>query len=214
MIIDNVFNAAKQEFQDNLLCVYFTRSDGYVVVYFPSYENLLISSNIKGFDYAEIGKDYNWSIDIRTLIGFCGVHFGGSYLADVDAALAAKMLRVNKKYEKSLVKLLISFKKSDMAAMRSYLVELMENFYHFQRNDNINPQIDYLSLLSKTEQKAFSALKKYLGSNEGNLSITRLCAETEISRPVYKNLFIKLEKVGILEVKNQGVNGTYIKIKE
>ena len=54
-------------------------------------------------------------------------------------------------------------------------------------------------------------LKNYLPQDEGSISISQLCFDTKISRPVYKSLFQKLKECGLIEIKNQGVNGTYIK---
>lgn len=76
-----------------------------------------------------------------------------------------------------------------------------------QETSNINIE----KLLSKTEQKALIELKNYLPQDEGSISISQLCFDTKISRPVYKSLFQKLKECGLIEIKNQGVNGTYIK---
>ena len=38
----------------------------------------------------------------------------------------------------------------------------------------------------------------------------KIVEETGISRPVFKNLFVKLEKNKVATITNQGVKGTYI----
>ena len=66
--------------------------------------------------------------------------------------------------------------------------------------------------LTVTEKKAFSVLKESLNENkETCLSISKVCESTGISRPIWKNLFAKMEKQQIAEISNMGVKGTFIK---
>lgn len=66
--------------------------------------------------------------------------------------------------------------------------------------------------LTVTEKKAFSVLKESLNENkETCLSISKVCESTGISRPIWKNLFAKMENQQIAEISNMGVKGTFIK---
>ena len=70
---------------------------------------------------------------------------------------------------------------------------------------------EFSSKLTKTENNALAAILARLNEHgEGNISISTIVEETGISRPVYKNLFTKLEKNNIAKINNQGVKGTYI----
>lgn len=69
---------------------------------------------------------------------------------------------------------------------------------------------DFINSLTKTEKKAFKFLLTKLSNGEGIVSISQLILETNISRPVFKNLLSKMGEVA--EINNLGVKGTYIKI--
>lgn len=69
------------------------------------------------------------------------------------------------------------------------------------------------SQLTTMEQKAFEVIKENLDENkEACLSISKLYESTGISRPVWKNLFLKMEREQFAEIQNMGVKGTYIKL--
>ena len=66
--------------------------------------------------------------------------------------------------------------------------------------------------LTATEKKAFSVVKEKLNENkETCLSVSKICEATGISRPIWKNLFAKMENQQIAEISNMGVKGTFIK---
>lgn len=67
--------------------------------------------------------------------------------------------------------------------------------------------------LTATEKKAFSVVKEKLNENkETCLSVSKICEATGISRPIWKNLFAKMENQQIAEISNMGVKGTFIKL--
>jgi hypothetical protein len=68
-----------------------------------------------------------------------------------------------------------------------------------------------LPALTKTEKRAFEEIKKRAENNEATISISKIAEETGISRPVWKNLFQKLELGNAAKITNMGVNGTRIK---
>lgn len=72
--------------------------------------------------------------------------------------------------------------------------------------------IDFLKELTENEKKAFRAIGKAIDYKEGNIIISQLIKETEISRPVFTSLLNKLTMKNIIETTSQGVKGTRIKI--
>lgn len=76
-----------------------------------------------------------------------------------------------------------------------------------------NPTMDDLvRVLTKTEFKALKILKTKLTDGIGSVSVVKLVEETDISRPVWKNLFLKLKDNNAAEITNNGVKGTHIKL--
>lgn len=79
---------------------------------------------------------------------------------------------------------------------------------------NLNKQVSidtFFADLTKTEESALKEILNRLDTNgNGNISISKIVEETGISRPVFKNLFLKLEKHKIAQIINQGVKGTYL----
>lgn len=69
--------------------------------------------------------------------------------------------------------------------------------------------------LTSLEKDALEFLLKNLDNkNEGNVVISKLVDVSGISRPVFKNLLLKLDRCKVATVVNQGVKGTYIKINK
>lgn len=72
---------------------------------------------------------------------------------------------------------------------------------------------DFFNALTENEKIAFSAIRQEIGFS-GNISVVKMIQKTNLSRPVWTSLLQKMEKFGIAYIKNQGVKGTYIEIKE
>lgn len=73
-------------------------------------------------------------------------------------------------------------------------------------------QDEFLNMLTDTEKEALKIIMNYLTLGEGNISISRLVEESNLSRPVFKGLLQKMKDTEIAEVSNMGVKGTHIKI--
>lgn len=73
-------------------------------------------------------------------------------------------------------------------------------------------ELDFVSSLTNTEQEAFNMVKSYLTNGIGMISVNRLIEESKISRPVFKNLFRKMEAAHVAEITNRGVKGTQVKL--
>ena len=68
---------------------------------------------------------------------------------------------------------------------------------------------EFISLLTHAEKSALSSIMETI-ENEGNVTISKLVRDYVISRPVYNNLLLKLQKYDIANVVNMGAKGTFI----
>ena len=212
MTIEEVYDAALADYGKYLVCVYVDTNDSncFYAIIFPTYEQLLTVYPL--IDEYTPDKKYFKVTDIRVAVGFDGEHFRTGYLEDLIEAANNSLIRINPSYQRAFDNFLYAYQNYESSSFIKSYLRLMEQGTHIkeikeQETSNINIE----KLLSKTEQKAFSELKNYLPQGEGSVSISQLCFDTKISRPVYKSLFQKLKECGLIEIKNQGVNGTYIK---
>ena len=72
---------------------------------------------------------------------------------------------------------------------------------------------DFYNALTENEKKAISAIREEIGFS-GNISVVKMIQKTGLSRPVWTSVLQKMEKYGIARIKNQGVKGTNIEIRE
>ena len=212
MTIEEVYDAALADYGKYLVCVYVDTSDSncFYAIIFPTYEQLLTIYPL--IDKYTQNQKYFKVTDIRIVVGFDGEHFRTRYLEDLIEAANNSLIRINPSYQHSFDNFLYAYQNYESSSFIKSYLRLMEQGTHIkeikeQETNNINIE----KLLSRTEQKAFVELKNYLPQGEGSVSISQLCFDTKISRPVYKSLFQKLKECGLIEIKNQGVNGTYIK---
>lgn len=212
MTIEEVYYAALADYGKYLVCVYTdtNNSNCFYAIIFPTYEQLLTIYPL--IDKYTQNQKYFKVTDIRIVVGFDGEHFRTRYLEDLIKAANSSLIKINPSYQHAFDNLLYAYQNYESSSFIKSYLSLMEQGTHIkeikeQETSNINIE----KLLSKTEQKALSELKNYLPQGEGSVSISQLCFDTKISRPVYKSLFQKLKECGLIEIKNQGVNGTYIK---
>lgn len=212
MTIEEVYDAALTDYGEYLVCVYVDTNDSncFYAIIFPTYEQLLTIYPL--IDKYTQSQKYFKVTDIRIVAGFDGEHFRTGYLENLIEAANNSLIRINPSYQRVFDNFLYAYQNYEKSSFIKSYLRLMERGTHIkevkeQETNNINIE----KLLSKTEQKAFSELKSYLPQGEGSVSISQLCFDTKISRPVYKSLFQKLKECDLIEIKNQGVNGTYIK---
>lgn len=212
MTIEEVYDAALADYGKYLVCVYVGTNDSncFYAIIFPTYEQLLTIYPL--IDKYTQSQKYFKVTDIRIVVGFDGEHFRTRYLEDLIEAANNSLIRINPSYQHAFDNFLYAYQNYESSNFTKSYLRLMEQGTQIkeikeQETNNINIE----KLLSKTEQKAFVELKNYLPQGEGSVSISQLCFDTKISRPVYKSLFQKLKECGLIEIKNQGVNGTYIK---
>ena len=212
MTIEEVYDAALANYGKYLVCVYVDTNDSncFYAIIFPTYEQLLTIYPL--IDKYTQNQKYFKVTDIRIIVGFDGEHFRTRYLEDLIEAANNSLIRINPSYQRAFDNLLFAYQNYESSSFIKSYLRLMEQGTHIKEiKDQETSNINIEKLLSKTEQKAFSELKNYLPQGEGSVSISQLCFDTKISRPVYKSLFQKLKECGLIEIKNQGVNGTYIK---
>lgn len=92
--------------------------------------------------------------------------------------------------------------------IRKGILELVENSIVVNpiKTNNIEEKF------TKTEEKALNVILNELGEKkEGNISISNLIEKSKISRPVFKNTLLKLDKNELAKIDNQGTKGTYIR---
>lgn len=72
----------------------------------------------------------------------------------------------------------------------------------------------FIGSLTPTELRAWETVRRHLKQGERIISISKLLEETKISRPIFKNLFSKMEQDKIATITNMGAKGTEIKLTE
>ena len=70
---------------------------------------------------------------------------------------------------------------------------------------------NFINALTENERNALWSVCTSLSSDgSGNVSIVKLMQKTGLSRPVYTNLFVKMEKYNMASIENQVVKGTHV----
>ena len=96
----------------------------------------------------------------------------------------------------------------------TYLLNFIQAAISTTQSINLNEiWNDFFEHITENEKKAFLAIREEINS-QGNISIVKMMQKTNLSRPVFTSLLTKMEKYGVAEIKNQGVKGTYINMKE
>ena len=72
----------------------------------------------------------------------------------------------------------------------------------------------FIGSLTPTELRAWETVRMHLKRGEKVISISKLLEETKISRPIFKNLFSKMEQDKIAIITNMGAKGTEIKLTD
>lgn len=212
MTIEEVYDAALADYGEYLVCVYavINDKDCFYAVIFPTYEQLLTIYPI--IDKYVPDKKYFKVTDIRIIVGFNGADFRSSYLDDLIKAAYNSLIKINPSYQRAFSNFLYAYQQHEVINAKEKYLKLIEEGTRIREiKKQETSDINIEKLLSKTEQKALLELKNYLPQGEGSVSISQLCFDTKISRPVYKSLFQKLKECNLIEIKSQGVNGTYIK---
>lgn len=101
--------------------------------------------------------------------------------------------------------------------IRNFLLNLFARHY---KNFSISISIEetstidkdiFLKQLTHIEKDAFMYIGEQIGA-QGNISVSKMVEKYHISRPVWTNLFKKIQEFHIGEIINKGVKGTYINI--
>lgn len=71
---------------------------------------------------------------------------------------------------------------------------------------------EFLDKLTPAEKDALKLIMTYIDNGEGIVSVSKLVASGDYSRPVFKSVLNKMKDAEIAELTNMGVKGTHIKI--
>ena len=71
---------------------------------------------------------------------------------------------------------------------------------------------EFLDKLTPAEKDALKLIMTYIDNGEGIVSVSKLVAGGDYSRPVFKSVLNKMKDAEIAELTNMGVKGTHIKI--
>ena len=71
---------------------------------------------------------------------------------------------------------------------------------------------EFLKMLTDMEKQGLKIILTKIKNGEEYISISKLIKESNISRPVFKNILQKMKDNGVAEIENMGVKGTYVKI--
>lgn len=95
--------------------------------------------------------------------------------------------------------------------------EIMLNIFslHYKLNDSKVKQWcnkeTFFKQLTYAEKDALKYISEEVGA-EGDISISKMIEKYPISRPVWNNLFKKIQEFEVGEITNKGVKGTHINI--
>lgn len=185
--------------------------------YIPSIDDICFQKNINDINNLKI--DNITFIDIRKILMYYQEN------KNIFESLFSNYYLINSKYEEIYNKY---FKKEKITSgkkvgkdwiikdgyfialtnIRKGILELVENSIVVNpiKTNNVEEKF------TKTEEKALNVILNELGEKkEGNISISNLIEKSKISRPVFKNTLLKLEKNELAKIDNQGTKGTYIR---
>ncbi len=135
----------------------------------------------------------------------------GSFTPEEASDIAELLLKFKERYE------FLLFEESESAAaafetLNTGVIEIIKASLN-EFCPNAPTKSTFMSKLTNAEERAYYAIVNTIGS-EGNVTVSKLVDSTNISRPVYNNLFNKLKENNIATVTNMGVKGMYIKITQ
>lgn len=185
--------------------------------YIPSIDDICFQKNIN--DINNLKVDNITFIDIRKILMYYQEN------KNIFESLFSNYYLINSKYEEIYNKY---FKKEKITSgkkvgkdwiikdgyfitltnIRKGILELVENSIVINpiKTNNVEEKF------TKTEEKALNVILNELGEKrEGNISISNLIEKSKISRPVFKNTLLKLEKNELAKIDNQGTKGTYVR---
>lgn len=99
-------------------------------------------------------------------------------------------------------------------ALNTGVEEILRYSFSDKIEEKSMSQKEFEKLLSQKEKEAFDVIEKLVNGsvgNERNVSISTLCKNYNISRPVFNSLFEKLKAYKMAEIVNMGAKGTFIK---
>lgn len=104
-----------------------------------------------------------------------------------------------------------NFPYKNQSLVSNLFIERVEEIIEF--NINYAKTVDiipnFLNRLSKNEIAGLRAIVDTIGE-QGNIIVSKMIKDTNISRPVYNSLFAKIKNDKVAEIENHGAKGTFL----
>lgn len=196
--------------KDNLVGVFAYNDEQDIKIcglYVPTLEDFCFERTLNTKQNEQIGHMTTF-VDIRKLLMY---NKENEIFLD---SLFSKYSIINPKYEELFNKYFRGQDKFTYLKLKTAILEIVYKALKCDctcENVTIVPQVKF----TKAEQDALKLIIKTLNNEkEGYISISSLIANSTISRPVFKNTLLKLEKNEIATVQNKGAKGTFIKFNK
>ena len=208
--LEDFYKIKETQYNDQIFCIfinkdYFSNEEKFCTIILPTYKDLY--SSIPHKKVSEINDTY----DIREF-------FDTNPIEKIKIISNSEKIINNRyqNYAQELFSIINSKKKENKTdLLQQVIIKIVKAATQDEESKDNNSYPLFLKSLTKLEKRALNTLlhNGYLNEyGEGNVSITKLCADSEVSRPVFKNIFTKLKDYNIASIQNKGVNGTEIKI--
>jgi GTP-sensing pleiotropic transcriptional regulator CodY len=204
--LEEIYNLVIKHFNENNIFGIFAMNKQTYIMYIPTISQLLSNTKINFsktkdyilFDIRDIKNN------IENIIAFNYIVFINPKYEKLWGEICMKAITILQKGQ------FLTYNDLEPIFVEVIKTSLKEEEPQEQEEEKVNIN-DFIEELTNTEKKAFNFIKQELVNGEGIISISKITDKTNISRPVYKNLFSKLEKAKIAEITNMGVKGTKIK---
>ena len=174
----------------------------FVILYIPTFRELCLNTPAAQKQYFQYANAQYCIKDIRSI-------------NEYDAAIGStKYKMANSMYQDSFNILGEAFFANSPAKLyeNNILPNIIVNLLHYRycemdRSQDIIKTDAFIQSLSVTERVA---LTYFLDTDQKFFSVVKLIEASNISRPVFKNLFDKMVFYNVAKVENKGVKGTLV----
>ena len=131
-----------------------------------------------------------------------------------DSLIVPLIQSLDAYWKEDMQRQIMSSKYKEMDIIREFFLDIA--YWHYT-GKKPNPEkiwVDkdtFFKKLTSTEKDALKYLSQEIGA-EGDISISKMIEKYPISRPVWNNLFRKIQEFKVGEIINRGVKGTHINI--
>lgn len=131
-----------------------------------------------------------------------------------DSLIVPLIQSLDAYWKEDMQRQIMSSKYKEMDIIRKFFLDIAYWHYTGKKPDPEKVWIDkdaFFKKLTSTEKDALKYISQEIGA-EGTISISKIIEKYSTSRPVWNNLFRKIQDFKVGEVTNRGVKGTDIKI--